>query len=168
MSYIKNTLMKNEIVLYQTKPHWIVFAWPIILLCITVFLFIFGPNIRTLDYRILPNFPFFSVIAFVALGLSMLTGISSFISYQTSEYAVTNKRVLMKIGFIRRMALEIFIQKIESVKVYQTVGGRLFGYGSITLSGVGGSKDPFRTIPDPLEFRRRVQEQIEMTETINK
>jgi uncharacterized membrane protein YdbT with pleckstrin-like domain len=164
MSYVNSTLMKNETVLYQTKPHWIVFGWPLTWLLITVLLFIFGPSIPTMNYVVLqqyPAFPIYAIVAYVTLFLAVITAISSFIIYQTSEYAITNKRVLMKLGFIRRTVLEIFVQKIESVKVSQPVVGRLFGYGSIIISGVGGSKDPFRNIPDPLEFRRRVQDQID-------
>ena len=31
------------------------------------------------------------------------------------------------------------------------------------ISGTGGSKDPFKYIPNPLEFRRKVQEEVEKT-----
>lgn len=166
MSYVNNTLMTNETILYQTKPHWIVFGWPFTWTLITILLFIFGPSIPFMNYVIVqqyPDFPIYAIVAYVTLLLAVITAVSSFIIYQTSEYAITNKRVLMKLGFVRRMVLEIFVQKIESVKVYQPVTGRILGYGSIIISGVGGSKDPFRNIPDPLEFRRRVQDQIEVT-----
>jgi hypothetical protein len=34
------------------------------------------------------------------------------------------------------------------------------GYGSIVVSGTGGSKNPFHKISAPLEFRKRAQEQV--------
>ena len=67
----------------------------------------------------------------------------------------------MKVGFIRRNSLEIFLHKIESVYVEQSLFGRIFNYGVIVIAGTGGSKDPFPFIPNPLLFRRKVQEQIE-------
>lgn len=161
MSYINSTLMKNEVVLYQTKPHWIVFAKPVIFLIISVLLFMFGPSFNYSLGSFAPKIPLYAMVASLSLLFAIITAISAFINFQTSEYGITNKRVLMKIGFIRRSSLEIFLQKVESVKVNQSVSGRICGYGSIIVSGVGGSKDPFDNIPNPLEFRRKVQEQIE-------
>lgn len=171
-NYIDSTLMKNETVLFQTKPHWIIFLRPALLLLLTIFLFIFGPNIAALNYPINPTLPTYALVACATLLLTIIFAITAYINYQTSEYGITTKRVLMKVGFIRRISLEIYFQKIESVKVHQTVLGRICGYGSIIISGVGGSKDPFNNIPEPLFFRSKVQEQVEkMTEngnTLNK
>lgn len=171
MSYIDDTLMKNERVLYHTKPHYIIFTWPIIWLCLTLILFIFGPNIIGLSYTapsiaFVPALPIYALLALAALALTIVSAITALINYQSSEYGITNKRVLVKVGFIRRTAMEIYLQKIESVKVYQSVSGRIFNYGSITISGTGGSKDPFYNIPAPLEFRKRVQEQIETSQEL--
>lgn len=164
MSYINDTLMKNEIVLYRTKPHWIVFLQPIFWFVLSILLFLFGPYIGIINFRIGTALPTYTILALITLVLAVVSAIGSLVNYQTSEYGITNKRVLMKLGFIRRMSLEIYLQKIESVKVYQSVLGRLLNYGSIIISGVGGSKDPFHTIPKPLDFRRRVQEEIEISE----
>jgi uncharacterized membrane protein YdbT with pleckstrin-like domain len=161
MSYIDDTLLKNETVLYRSKPHWIIFALPVVWLIISILLFIFGPSLIGANYPVINLLPIYAIAALIALILAVITAIISYVSYQTSEYGITNKRVLMKVGFIRRLSLEIYLQRIESVKVYQSVLGRILGYGSITISGVGGSRDPFSNIPNPLEFRRRVQERVE-------
>lgn len=76
----------------------------------------------------------------------------------TSEYAVTNKRVIMKTGLIRRQTLEMNISKIESINVNQSILGRILGYGDITVVGFGGTRESFLTISSPIEFRRRFQE----------
>jgi uncharacterized membrane protein YdbT with pleckstrin-like domain len=163
MSYIEDTLMKNEKILYQAKPHWIIFAWPVVWCVIAILLFIFGPNILYADLRVIANLPLYALVALIAVALAIITAVITFITYQSSEYGITNKRVLMKVGFIRRLTLEIYLQKIESVKIYQGVLGRILGYGSVIISGVGGSKDPFTNIPNPLEFRRKIQEEVEIT-----
>ena len=75
----------------------------------------------------------------------------------SSEFAITNKRVLIKVGLVRRHSLELLLQKVEGIGVDQSVMGRILGYGTITVSGVGGTKESFRMISDPLEFRRQVQ-----------
>ena len=54
---------------------------------------------------------------------------------------------------------EILLQKIETIGVDQSIPGRLLGYGTLTVTGTGGAREPFRTVADPLGFRRAVQEQ---------
>lgn len=38
-------------------------------------------------------------------------------SFITSEFAVTNKRVIAKIGLIGRNTLELFLTKVESIQI---------------------------------------------------
>jgi len=97
---------------------------------------------------------FFSWRSLFTLGLLPL------IEYWTSEFACTNKRVVMKVGLIRRETLELNLQRIESVNVDQSLMGRLLGYGTVTIIGTGGTREPFPRIAHPLEFRKAVQEQL--------
>jgi uncharacterized membrane protein YdbT with pleckstrin-like domain len=78
----------------------------------------------------------------------------------TSEFCVTNKRVVIKTGWIARDTLEMNLQKIESVRVDQTILGRMLGYGDITIIGTGGTHECFRAIADPVRFRRSFQEAV--------
>jgi uncharacterized membrane protein YdbT with pleckstrin-like domain len=65
------------------------------------------------------------------------------------------------VGYLTKRTIELFLSKVESVEVEQTLGGRMLGYGSITVRGTGGTNEPFNHVADPLEFRRQVQHQIE-------
>jgi uncharacterized membrane protein YdbT with pleckstrin-like domain len=66
----------------------------------------------------------------------------------------------VKIGLFRRTSLEVLLNKIEGIQVNQSILGRLVGFGSITVTGTGGTKDPFHNIAGPFEFRKQAQEQI--------
>ena len=68
------------------------------------------------------------------------------------EFAVTNKRVIVKTGLISRKTLEMNLSKIESVNVDQSIFERLLGYGTITIIGTGGTKESFLNIVEPLLF----------------
>lgn len=76
----------------------------------------------------------------------------------TDQFAVTNKRIIIKTGLISRKIVEMNISKIETVNVRQSVIGRLFGYGALEFTGTGGSKETFTNIAHPTEFKKRVQE----------
>lgn len=76
----------------------------------------------------------------------------------TSEFAITNKLIIIKVGLISRRTLEMNLSKIESVNVDQGILGRMLGYGTIVVIGTGGTKEPFASIADPMNFRKKFQE----------
>jgi uncharacterized membrane protein YdbT with pleckstrin-like domain len=78
-----------------------------------------------------------------------------------TEIAVTNRRVLVKVGLLTRRSIEIMLSKIESIRVEQSLVGRMLSFGTIVVRGTGGTPEPFAKIAHPLEFRRNVQEQID-------
>src|SRR5688572_27322822 len=95
---------------------------------------------------------FFSLKSFLTLFIAPI------ISCITDQFAVTNKRVVMKTGLISRKTLEMNLSKIESVNVNQSVLGRILGFGTIIIIGTGGTREQFTRIRKPLQFRRRFQE----------
>lgn len=146
MSYIDENLMAGESIIYRAKLHWIVFLWTAIWFVIALFLFLGGKESAGAGG--------------VCILISILTGIAAYINYASSEFGVTNKRVLVKVGFIRRHSLETLLTKVEGIQVNQGILGRMLGYGTIIVSGTGGSKEPFHKISAPMEFRKKVQEQV--------
>ena len=74
----------------------------------------------------------------------------------TIEVAVTDRRVIYKIGFINRHTVEMNMDKIESVDVEQHLLARLLNYGDITIHGTGEGKELIREVDHPLEFRSHV------------
>lgn len=157
MNYLQKTLLPDEKILYYTGPHLIIFAPAFWWFIVSIFLFSSEATLARWHLGGAVS----QTLANVALVLTLVYGFMGYVTYISSEYGITNKRVLMKVGFIRRNSLEIFLQKVESVYVKQGIIGRILNYGIIVISGTGGSKDPFPFIPDPLMFRRKVQEQIE-------
>jgi uncharacterized membrane protein YdbT with pleckstrin-like domain len=75
-----------------------------------------------------------------------------------SEFVITNRRIVIKEGFIARRTFEMNLSKIETVNVDQTVMGRILNFGSITIIGTGGTKETFHNIARPMAFRRAFQE----------
>ena len=100
-------------------------------------------------------------VGFLSAGLGALVIALAVIARTTTEMAVTSKRVIVKVGFLRKDTIELFLPKIESVRVDQGLLGRMLGYGNIVVKGTGGTAEPFKNICSPLEFRRQVQQQSE-------
>jgi uncharacterized membrane protein YdbT with pleckstrin-like domain len=75
-----------------------------------------------------------------------------------SEFVITNRRIVIKEGFIARRTFEMNLSKIETVNVDQTVMGRILNFGSITIIGTGGTTETFHNIAHPMTFRQKFQE----------
>lgn len=154
MSFIDNNLLASERVIYRARLHWIIFINAAMYLLLSVSLCVFillqsEESSQALWY-----------LSLFSLALALGSAISSLIRYKTSEFAITNKRVLIKVGFIRRHSLEVLLHKVEGIGVNQSVLGRIFRFGTIIVSGTGGTKETFDLIASPLEFRKQVQAQL--------
>ena len=142
MGYIDSNLLPDEQVVYKAALHWKIF-WK------SCFIIILGALLLALQ-PILGGIVVFG-------GLSV--GLRTFIEYRTSEFGVTTKRVIIKVGLLRRRTLELLLRQVEAISVEQTVLGRMLGFGSLTLTGTGGVREVFHNISSPLEFRRRIHGQ---------
>ena len=156
MSYVDKNLMDGEQVMHRTRRHWVIYGWPIFFVCLGLALFIAG--------QIWGSEPLAAQVQIVAISvvalLALITAIPAWVERRTSEFAVTNKRVIVKIGWIRRRSDETLLTKIEGIEVIQGIWARMLNYGTIVITGTGGSREPFTRIAAPLLFRRKVQEQI--------
>jgi uncharacterized membrane protein YdbT with pleckstrin-like domain len=164
MSYIDANLIPGEEVVYQTRLHWIVMLGHILFA-----LFVLGaPGGILLFYAKKEQTETPSqdvhvmlVGAGVLLASSVVVIIAGLVRRNATEMAVTTRRVVIKTGLASRKTIEMLLNKVESVEVRETASGRILGYGTIVLIGTGGTSEPFYKIAHPLEFRSRVQQQIE-------
>ena len=67
----------------------------------------------------------------------------SFIRWLTVHMGLTDYRVIYKEGLIRRETDEMRLSKIETVDIDQSVLGRILGYGTLEMTGTGGSRVVF-------------------------
>jgi uncharacterized membrane protein YdbT with pleckstrin-like domain len=142
-SYVQSNLIAGEQVVYETGLHGIVYV----------------PAAAMIFGGIALGFAVNQSIGAVVLGFGILSLAGAWLRQWSSEFAVTNRRVIVKVGFISRRTIEINMSKVESVEVNQDIFARMFGYGTIVVIGTGGTKEPFDLIADPLAFRRAVQSQ---------
>ena len=82
---------------------------------------------------------------------------NNLIIYFTTEYGITNTRVISKQGLIRRDIEEINLSSIESINVNQSIIGRILNYGTIIVSGRGTSKVIFKDIDNVVEVRKLIK-----------
>lgn len=156
MGYIDDNLVQGEQVIFRTRYHWYVIIRLIAITIIYISLvYIFA--VTMLGYRPRGDLLFDRFVTYTLMGLGafgILMFLSAILTYFSSEFGVTNRRVLIKTGVMRRQTLELSLSKIESIRIQESLMGRLFGFKSITLTGSGGTHQRFAYIARAQEFRR--------------
>jgi uncharacterized membrane protein YdbT with pleckstrin-like domain len=141
--YVESNLLPGEQVVYQTQLHAIIYLSPALIVLAGIAL----------------GFYLGALGGLAVLGVGLLALLGAWIRQWSSEFAVTSRRVIIKTGWISRRTIELNMSKVESVEVAQDIFARMLGFGTITVIGTGGTREPFSLINDPLGFRRAVQSQ---------
>jgi uncharacterized membrane protein YdbT with pleckstrin-like domain len=171
MSYIEQSLLPQESIVATTKLHPIIFWKPVRnALCSMLFLWAGHSaalleliNAALAEHRIGVGLAaqIGQALVYVA-GLLAVVAVASAIMrvvlYTTTEFAVTNKRVIAKFGFLRRHSLEVNLDKVESVTVNQSFTGRLLGFGTLRVRGTGSTDEYLWGIARVVEFRTQIQQ----------
>ena len=129
----------EEDISYEAQLHPIILAPP---------LAIFAGGIGSI---------FFNPIAAIALLLfSIVAIVGSYWKLSTTRIIVTPRRVIYRTGVIARRTIEMNKDKIESIDVAQSILGRLFDFGSVTVKGTGGGIEAIHHVAAPFALRDRV------------
>jgi uncharacterized membrane protein YdbT with pleckstrin-like domain len=150
MSYIQKVLQPGESLIYQTRLHWLIYGRAILLALVAIACVAAGYYAGT-DFQSAGL-----IAAAFFLLLALISAIHGAIKRVSTELAVTDHRVIFKRGIVSRYTIEMARSKVESVDVVQSIGGRIFNYGTILVRGTGGSLEPFRNIEDPLRLRSAI------------
>jgi len=140
MGYIEANLLSDEKVVYKARLHWLIFGKALLVAAAGMVLLAVEPTIGTLVVLV-----------------GVILALPPFVARKTSEFGVTSRRVIIKVGLVRRRTLELLLRQVEAIAVDQSIMGRMFNYGSITLTGTGGVREVFHDVAAPLEFRRQIQ-----------
>jgi len=149
--YVSATLINGEYVVYQTTLHWVCYIQSAIcfLFCVPlVVLFFLTTNLANLEAALL---------GLIGLWL-FLAGLFGVFNVRSSEFAVTNRRVVFKTGVVRRKTSDLLLNKVDSTSLEETLFGRLLGYATVTVT-VAVEKSKYSRIKNPIEFVRFVQNQ---------
>lgn len=154
-NYVRNNLQLDEDILITPKLHWAIYLDAYLQLSVLyiVFCHFMAPFI---DYsRDVRNF--FEISERVLGILIVLRLFYVFIRNYSVEMAVTNYRVVYKIGLLNIHTDELVNSRIEAVSVRQSIMGKILNYGNILFSGTGTSKLVFKKVYAPWWIKSQVE-----------
>jgi len=153
MSYVERHLTPGESVVFRTRLHWVVFGGTIFFAAcvIGIVVLIVARNDLPVETE--------RLLWLAGLVIALGSFVTPVLRWRTSEFAVTNRRVLVKVGLLSVHTVELLLPKVEAIAVDQTIAGRLFGYGTLRIVGTGGSVEAFPRVAQPEALREAVVRQ---------
>ena len=136
--------MSNQRVVYQARLHWILFVWPLLLL-------LFG---LVLSF----SFVSFREVGLMTVLIAVAWGFLMWLTYQFSSLTIKERQVILRSGILVRQTIDIPLSKIESIDIRQSIIGSLFQYGSLLITGTGGTRQWMGYIAKPLTCRRHIEQ----------
>lgn len=149
MSYVDQVLQPGERVKVRATIHWATYLSGLVALGVAALVYVLA--------RLVPGLALvLDILALLPAALGLVLILRAWFRKWGTEIAVTDHRVIYKVGVVSRRTLEMHVDQIESVEVEQSILGRILGYGDIILRGSGDSTETIRLISEPLAVRSAI------------
>jgi uncharacterized membrane protein YdbT with pleckstrin-like domain len=153
-SYLESLLSESEKVSLLARRHWFI-LFRSIMLEITLILIIFAATITaSISLSSTTWLPIVILVGALLLILPIITGTRDILIWANHQFIITNRRVMQITGVINKNVIDSSLEKVNDVKMAQSVFGRIFDYGDIeilTASELG--VNIFRQIDNPILFK---------------
>ena len=132
--------MTDEKEVYVARLHRLLFMGPAVLGCVSLFLGIQYVQLKE--------------VALLFLVFSLIWGTITWVNYHFSSLTIEKKRVIFRTGILVRKTTDIPYTKIESIDIRQSIIGSILHYGSLMITGTGGTRHFINFLARPLTCRR--------------
>lgn len=144
MSYPDNALAAGEKVVLHRHPHWKQLILPIVVLILVTGLAAVGSGfVESTPWQPMAKKILYGVIWGIWLIIIGWLTIWPFLTWLTTHFVVTNRRVMYRHGVLTRNGIDIPLARINSVEFRDRISERMFRTGTLIIESAS---------QDPLEF----------------
>ncbi len=157
MSFPRKLLHPDEEIILDIHPHWTFFFGPLLATLASGAFFVVSV---AREWNNLIQFA--GVFVLVA---SILWLIARFVRWQSIDMAVTNERVVVRTGMLRKSGIEIPLARINTVFFRQSFWERLVGSGDLSIESAGeGGRQDFHNVWRPNRVQHMIYEAREASD----
>ncbi len=172
-NYVEKNLIKHEKIIKKAELSFIPLIINFIKLALTVALvccfYSFlekGKELLGVSWmELISDLSLFTIIWFVIGVMISVFVIShdlkSIFRYFNMELAITDKRVIGKVGIISTSSMDVPLDKIHSVTVSNGLFGKLFNYGTIVVSMSTFETFRYKFIKSPDDYKVTLMQEID-------
>lgn len=149
--YLNHMLAEREDVLLITRQHWVVLTQALIPEIVLIIAIITMVVVGTLTDTAVTGFAMWGLLLII---LPLISGLRDYLIWNNHKYIVTNRRVIQLFGLFNKNVTDSSLEKVNDVKMVQSILGRIFNYGDIeilTASELGMNR--FTLLNDPVHFK---------------
>lgn len=132
MAYPAKLLTAGETVVYDMRPHWRILFFPAVALVLLVFATSFlaanVPNGWDWAWWVLLGAALVALVVWV---------VKPVIQWATSQYVITNRRVIIRSGIIARQGRDMPLARVNDVHFSYGVIDRMLGCGDLIVESAG-------------------------------
>jgi uncharacterized membrane protein YdbT with pleckstrin-like domain len=150
--YIKSMLGENEEILLIARQHWFVLVAAIFAELVAIAILLIGAAVVAVFLPALAWLP--ALLGFFLILIPIATMTYDMLAWWNRQYLVTSRRVIQISGSFNKNVVDSSLEKVNDVKLTQSVLGRIFDYGDVeilTASELGVNL--FRRIENPIQFK---------------
>jgi membrane protein YdbS with pleckstrin-like domain len=149
MGYPSKLLNPGERVAVDVVPHWKYLARPVLAVAVAV-----AGAVVALQYQP-PRWAELAIAGVVVLALLWLLG--RYLGWVTTSFVVTNQRLILRKGVLRRSGREILIDRLTDITYKQTLTDRLLRCGDILLESPGREgREVLVDLPHPIRIQNEI------------
>lgn len=148
MRYPDHALAAGEHVVLHRHPHWKRLIWPVAVLLLATGLAALGSGyVNSTHWGQVAKDVIYGVIWGIWLvAIGWLT-LGPFLSWLTTHFVVTTRRVMFRQGVLTRSGIDIPLARINSVEFRDRVMERLFRTGTLIIESASQDPIEFYDIP---------------------
>lgn len=148
--YLKSVLGQREEIIFVTRHHWFILLRAILVEGIMILSILTLVSVAIVYLKEIAWLPWLYLLVILPFG-SLFWDVLKFTNH---AFVITNRRIIQIDGVINKNVTDSSLEKVNDVKMKQSMFGRFFDFGDIeimTASELGINK--FSTIARPIHFK---------------
>ncbi|MBF6168206.1 PH domain-containing protein [Streptomyces gardneri] len=160
MGYPEDVLAPEEHLLLHRHPHWKMLFWPIVTLIAATALAGFAGGLVSRKAEGTTLSALLVTVLVVYLGILLWRCVAPIVTWKSTHFIVTDRRVLVRQGVITHSGIDIPMSRISSVQFRHGLFDRLLGTGTLIIESSSSEPLEYDDIPSVQQVHALLYHQV--------